>query len=103
MSEVFAVVPYNPKTAQSTEGDFELVSFKSSSFCIYTVKRSKKHKWRDKRFVFDCEDSCLCQEWIDNVQSILSGILECICYRCIEKQEARASIYTCAGQSMGDF
>ena len=73
LCEVFAVVPHYPVTAQPTEGDIELVSLKSSSFCVYAVKRSKKHKWREKTFVFDCEDASLCQEWIDCIQSILSG------------------------------
>ena len=73
LSEVFAVVPHKIKAAQSTEGEIELTSLKSSSFCIYAVKRTRKHKWRDKVFVFDCDDACLCQEWIDSIQNILSG------------------------------
>ncbi|XP_058968829.2 ceramide kinase-like [Pocillopora verrucosa] len=73
LSEVFAVVPHKIKTVQSTEGEIELASFKSSSFCVYAVKRTRKHKWREKVFVFDCHDECLCEEWIDSIQSILSG------------------------------
>ncbi|RMX53273.1 hypothetical protein pdam_00015268 [Pocillopora damicornis] len=73
LSEVFAVVPNKIKTVQSTEGEIELASFKSSSFCVYAVKRTRKHKWREKVFVFDCHDECLCEEWVDSIQSILSG------------------------------
>ena len=73
LAEVFAVVPHSSKSSLSTEGEIELVSLKSSSFCVYSIKRSRKHKWREKAFVFDCEDEGLCQEWIDSIQSILSG------------------------------
>ena len=73
MSEVFAVVPHKVKANQPTEGEIELTPLKSSSFCVYAVKRTRKHKWRDKTFVFDCGDTCLCQEWIDGIQNILSG------------------------------
>lgn len=76
LPEVFAVVPHKIKTVQSTEGEIELASFKSSSFCVYAVKRTRKHKWREKVFVFDCHDECLCEEWVDSIQSILSGIHE---------------------------
>ena len=75
LAEVFAVVPHNIKPSQSTEGDIELMSMKSSSFCVYAVKRTRKHKWREKTFVFDCEDVSLCQEWIDSIQNILLGTL----------------------------
>ena len=73
LSEVFAVVPQNIKANQSTEGEIELTSLKSSSFCVYAVKRTRKHKWRDKTFLFDCDDASLCQEWIESIQNILSG------------------------------
>lgn len=73
MSEVFAVVPHKFKTNQSTEGEIELTSLKSSAFCVYAVKRTRKHKWRDKAFVFDCDDTSLCQEWINSIQNILTG------------------------------
>lgn len=73
MSEVFAVVPQKFKTNQSTEGEIELTSLKSSAFCVYAVKRTRKHKWRDKAFVFDCDDTSLCQEWINSIQNILTG------------------------------
>lgn len=73
MSEVFAVVPHKIKANQSTEGEIELTSLKSSSFCVYAIKRTRKHKWREKTFVFDCDDTSLCQEWIDSIQNILSG------------------------------
>ncbi|XP_020600434.1 ceramide kinase-like [Orbicella faveolata] len=73
LSEVFAVIPHKFKADQLTEGEIELTSLKSSSFCVYAVKRTRKHKWRDKTFVFDCDDTSLCQEWIDSIQNILSG------------------------------
>ena len=80
LAEVFAVVPNGPKSSLSAEGEIELVSLKSSSFCVYSIKRSRKHKWREKAFVFDCEDEGLCQEWIDSIQSILSGRLSFCCH-----------------------
>jgi len=71
--EVFAAVPYQAKLEQSTEEGIKLASLRSLSFCIYSVKRTRKHKWREKMIVFDCDDAVLCEEWLHAIQTVLSG------------------------------
>ena len=73
LQEVFAAVPYQAKLEQSAEGGMELVSLRSLSFCIHSIKRTRKHKWREKMIVFDCDDAVLCEEWLHSIQSVLSG------------------------------
>lgn len=73
LSEVFAAIPYHPDSAQSTEEGIELVPLSSLSFCVYAVRRKRKHKWKEKMFIFDCNDAILCQEWLHCLESTLAG------------------------------
>lgn len=68
-----AIAPYKQdKINQSTYGDLEMSAL-NCSFVVHAIRRMKHHKWRTKKFVFDCPTSSLCQQWIETVQLLLAS------------------------------
>ncbi|XP_064606298.1 ceramide kinase-like isoform X2 [Liolophura sinensis] len=51
----------------------EMTSMHPDAFCIHHVTRQPKHKWRDRKVVFHCPDTVMCQKWIDTINNLLNS------------------------------
>ncbi|XP_064632079.1 ceramide kinase-like isoform X2 [Lineus longissimus] len=58
--------------ARETRG-LELMSLNSTctTFIVYIIRRITKHRWRDRKILFQCRDAKTCQLWVSKIQDCL--------------------------------
>ena len=49
------------------------IELQCPSFVVYMLSRGSKHKWKYKQLSFVCQDSHLCNQWVRNINEILSN------------------------------
>ncbi|XP_067944520.1 ceramide kinase-like [Watersipora subatra] len=69
--EEILAVEYVEKTAETKNGDIEMVSVNATAFRIHIIKRAPKHIWRTKSVEIYCSSSAQCALWVDSIRSLL--------------------------------
>lgn len=63
----------NSHGAKAKDTTHLYIELQSPSFVIYVLSRGSKHKWKYKKLSFVCQDSHLCNRWIDQINDALSN------------------------------
>ena len=50
----------------------EAIAHDSTIFSIWFIERYSQHRWRHRHVSFRSRDSCVAQQWVDEIQAILS-------------------------------
>ena len=50
----------------------EAIAHDSTIFSIWFVERYSQHRWRHRHVSFRSRDNCVAQQWVDEIQAILS-------------------------------
>ena len=71
----FVCAEDSPIQSNRTRNSFPYNSNHGASFRIHIVEKlAKNHKWKEKKLVFDCRDSTICQMWVQKINNILNGM-----------------------------